>query len=322
MQTRDVAVFREEHVAALATEVHARLGNGKRVARDVATDDEREAPDVALGRAAEPLDSVCRRGLGDERLEADDLLPDAEHVARAELDGDLGRELEERAVQAALVLNAQAARPDGERRVAGREVAVTREDAARVATERDDALEAERADLALVRPERGEDRDRTHARRGRGRDRRRRRRWRGGHGRQVVAARHAEPDAGRVLVGALRTGRARGRRWRRGWRCSARRRRRDRGGRGRRGHGRWLWRRERIGHRRRRLRGLHPLRRRVARVELLGRRVARQLRPAAEAELVVVLVFLPALRTGDHRHPPWDDIRTVSSNRATADSII
>ena len=63
MQAGDVAVFREEHVAALATEVQARLGNGEGVAGGVAADDQGEATDVALGGAAEALDAVGR-GLG------------------------------------------------------------------------------------------------------------------------------------------------------------------------------------------------------------------------------------------------------------------
>ena len=63
VQTGDVAVFREQDVAALATAVHAALRNRERVAGRVAADDERDAPDVALGGAAEALDAVGRLAL-------------------------------------------------------------------------------------------------------------------------------------------------------------------------------------------------------------------------------------------------------------------
>src|SRR5579863_1389350 len=43
VQARDVPVLGEEHVAALAPEVQARLRDGEGVARDVASDDERDA---------------------------------------------------------------------------------------------------------------------------------------------------------------------------------------------------------------------------------------------------------------------------------------
>ena len=56
-----------------------------------------------------------------------------------------------------------------------------------------------------------------------------------------------------------------------------------------------------------------PVRRRLRR-ERLGRRIARQLGAAAEAELVVVLIVLRALRTGDHtglRTPPFRPIPSI-----------
>ena len=62
MEAGDVAVLREEDVAALAAEVHARLGDGERVARHIAADDQRDATDVALRRRAEVLDAVRPQG--------------------------------------------------------------------------------------------------------------------------------------------------------------------------------------------------------------------------------------------------------------------
>src|SRR5512135_1182847 len=62
VEAGDVAVFGEEHVAALATDVDAGLGNRERVASRLAADDERDAPDVALAGRAEALDAVRRRG--------------------------------------------------------------------------------------------------------------------------------------------------------------------------------------------------------------------------------------------------------------------
>jgi hypothetical protein len=84
VEARDVAVLGEEHVAALAAHVDARLGDRVRVARRLATDDERDARDVALRRAAEALDAVRRLRQRLERLVAEDLLADAEDVAVAE----------------------------------------------------------------------------------------------------------------------------------------------------------------------------------------------------------------------------------------------
>src|SRR6185437_3217789 len=52
VEAGDVAVLGEDHVAALAAEVHARLRDGEGVADDVAADDQRDAADVALGGAA------------------------------------------------------------------------------------------------------------------------------------------------------------------------------------------------------------------------------------------------------------------------------
>src|SRR5690349_10611086 len=80
MEPGDVAVFGEEDVAALAPEVDAGLRYRERVAGRVAPDDQRDAPDVAAGGAAQPFDAVGARALTDERLEADDFLSDAEDV--------------------------------------------------------------------------------------------------------------------------------------------------------------------------------------------------------------------------------------------------
>lgn len=93
-----------------------------------------------------------------------------------------------------------------------------------------------------------------------------------------------------------------------GWKTSARSTRRVRCGRN---LCRSVWRgrrRERArepcrcGRGRRRTKGRPHARRRGRRSESLGLvcRIARQLRPAAKAELVVVLVFLAAPRTNDH----------------------
>ena len=58
MEPGDVPVFREEDIAALTTDVDPRLGHGERVTGGLATDDECDAPDVALARRAESLDAV------------------------------------------------------------------------------------------------------------------------------------------------------------------------------------------------------------------------------------------------------------------------
>ena len=91
VQAGDVAVLGEEDVAALAPEVNAGLRDREGVARLVAADDERDAADVALARRAEALDAVGRGRLERERLEADDLLADAEDVVGLELDGHVAR---------------------------------------------------------------------------------------------------------------------------------------------------------------------------------------------------------------------------------------
>src|SRR4051812_14737859 len=118
MQTGHVAVLGEEDVAALATEMHARLRDRERVTRHVATDDERDATDVALRRRAETLDAIRAGRLLLERFEFDDLLPDAEHVVRAELDGRVANELLVDAVQRSLVFDRHLRRALLERRMA------------------------------------------------------------------------------------------------------------------------------------------------------------------------------------------------------------
>src|SRR5262249_10197535 len=84
VQAGDVPVLREGDVGGLAAEVDPRLGEGEGVAYHVAADDQRDATDVPLGRAAHPLDAVGGGRGRVERLEADDLLPDAEDVAGVE----------------------------------------------------------------------------------------------------------------------------------------------------------------------------------------------------------------------------------------------
>ena len=179
-----------------------------------------------------------------------------------------------------------------ERGVARRKVAISRENRARVATDRDDRRvgHAEGAGFAAVCAERSENDARTADRR----------RCSGccRHGRsgtrecaEVVTARSAKPIAG-VDMPALWTSDATGRRCRRtcDWsrRCggrSCRRRWRRVSGGWRSGGGRW-WRRSD---------GRHALRRcvRSKRLGLSG--AARKLRAATQAKLVVVLVLLAAL---------------------------
>src|SRR5690606_4725225 len=69
-------------------------------------------------------------------LEAHDFLADPEDGARVELERDVRGELDVDAVEAAFVTNRQASAVQREGRVAGREVAVTREDRAGVSPHR------------------------------------------------------------------------------------------------------------------------------------------------------------------------------------------
>src|SRR5581483_3330144 len=136
VQAGDVAVLGGQHVAALAPEVDAALGDGEGVPGLVATDDQRDATDVALAGGAEALDPVGRGGLAVERLEADDLLADAEDLVRLELHRDVAPELLVHPVERALVLPRDLSGPGGpEGGVAGREIAVAGEDAARLAAD-------------------------------------------------------------------------------------------------------------------------------------------------------------------------------------------
>ncbi len=132
MKTRDVAVFGKQDVAALATDVNAVLGHRVGVARRVTSGEKRDATDVALRRAPEPLDAIGARRLLRENLEPDDLLADAEHIARCELERRLGSHLQVDAVERELVLDEQLGAAHRERRVPRREVAVAREDPADV----------------------------------------------------------------------------------------------------------------------------------------------------------------------------------------------
>ena len=94
MQTRHVAVFRKQNVAALATAVHTTFGNGESIARRVATDHQGESPDITLCRAAEALHPICRSGLLFELLIANNLLPDSENVAEIECPWFMGPQLQ------------------------------------------------------------------------------------------------------------------------------------------------------------------------------------------------------------------------------------
>src|SRR6185369_4829188 len=84
MQARDVAVFREQDVAALAAAVHASLRDRKGVARGVAANDQSQTTDITLGRTAEALDVVGRAALALELFEPNDFLPDAEKIPELE----------------------------------------------------------------------------------------------------------------------------------------------------------------------------------------------------------------------------------------------
>src|SRR5882724_11240980 len=58
VQARDVAVFAEANVSTFAAAVHATLWDRERIARGVATDDQRQATDVTLGWATEAIDAI------------------------------------------------------------------------------------------------------------------------------------------------------------------------------------------------------------------------------------------------------------------------
>src|SRR4051812_40939808 len=152
MQTRDVAVFGKQDIPALAPAVHATLRDRESVARRVATDDQRQATDVALRRTAEALHIVGRSPLAFELLEADDFLPDAEQIPELEQARLVRSQLQVDAVQRVLVLDRQLSAAAREGRVARRQIAVTRKDRARVATKRDlrDVRQAVSAGLAAV----------------------------------------------------------------------------------------------------------------------------------------------------------------------------
>ncbi len=112
-------------------------------------------PDVTLRRASRGARRRRAEGLRRERLEFDDLLPDAEHVVRAELDGHVANELLVDAVQRASSFTVTRLGVCLKRRVARREVAVAREDAAGLATDRDrGAGKRVRAGFAAVGAER------------------------------------------------------------------------------------------------------------------------------------------------------------------------
>ena len=151
MQARDVAVFGEDHVAALAADVHAVGRDGEGVADRVAADDQAEAAEVARVRAAHRLDAVGRLRRG-ERLEAHDLLADAEHVAVARA-GPGGRGRSSRTRRSGCARRAPCSRRGRARTSrAAERYSVARKQPPGVATDRGRAVtERERAALGAVR---------------------------------------------------------------------------------------------------------------------------------------------------------------------------
>src|SRR5450631_3134673 len=117
VQARDVAVFAEQNVAALTAAMHAAFRDRERVACGVATDDQRQATDVTLGRAAEAIHAVGRATLTLELFESDDLLPDAEQITELEQAGLVRTKLEIHAVQRVFVFDRQLRAAARERRV-------------------------------------------------------------------------------------------------------------------------------------------------------------------------------------------------------------
>ena len=75
MQAGDVAILREQDVPSLAPELNAALGDGECISRLLATNDERDATDVALGRCAQPSDTIWRRRLLRQRFVSNDSCP-------------------------------------------------------------------------------------------------------------------------------------------------------------------------------------------------------------------------------------------------------
>src|SRR5258708_7304348 len=139
--------------------MHATLGDRERIAGGVAADDQGQATDVTLGRAAKALDTVGRLALPLQLFEANDLLPDAEDVAELEQTGLVRANLEVDAVQRAFVFDEELAAALAEGGVPRRQVAVAGEDGTRVATDGHDGRvrHAEGAGFAAVGAQRGED---------------------------------------------------------------------------------------------------------------------------------------------------------------------
>ena len=104
--------------------MHAALRNRKRVARGVAPDDERKAPDVAFRRATEALDAIGRFGLPAELLETDNFLSDPENVPEFQMLRLVRLELQVDAVERAFVLDDELRAPPREGRVARGKVTV------------------------------------------------------------------------------------------------------------------------------------------------------------------------------------------------------
>src|SRR6187551_3545866 len=99
VQTGDIAVFRKQHVPALASEVQAGLRNRKCIAGRVPTDDEPQAGHVAVGWAAEALHSISGWLRCFDLLQSEDLLPNAKDVAETQRPRGIGADLEIHAVE-------------------------------------------------------------------------------------------------------------------------------------------------------------------------------------------------------------------------------
>src|SRR5580704_5016774 len=128
METRHVAVLREEDIATLAAQLDSPFRNGKCVACGVATNDQRNAPDVPLRGRSEPLDPIGGRRQRRERLETNNLLSNPEDVVRFDLNWDVSDELLIDTVERFFILHTELAGTRlAEGGVSGREVAVATE---------------------------------------------------------------------------------------------------------------------------------------------------------------------------------------------------
>jgi hypothetical protein len=115
--------------------MHAGAGHWKRVTGSVSTNDEGEASDVPIDRAAQSHDSIAGVGLSLKGLNADDFLPNPEYVTEAQGPRRVGLKLEVNTVQRRFVADGKPTSRPGEARVSGREVTVTGEHRAGVTSD-------------------------------------------------------------------------------------------------------------------------------------------------------------------------------------------